>query len=330
MDHPRNRLAPLRNESKLRRETFQNGWPPDKSFLSIDELVNQGFYFLGPGNGDRVQCVYCAGILSNWEPNDNILTEHKRNFPQCPMMKSPYKMAAYRDLSTRKASFTGWPPQMRQKPDDLAEAGLFYLGQGDKAKCFWCGGMLSEWEANDIPIVEHAKSFPQCQWLMASKGKEFVERIQQHVQQGIPVQNVSMDQTVASASSLAHAASPVSSAQLEAVLMGFDQLTVSEAMKTLGNPAEINLESLVQAILEVQSSQASGNTNMVNNLDVGALTLQNREMRDRTICKICGQRQVNLVFLPCGHLVCCIECGAEITHCLICNVQVFKKVPVYM
>lgn len=64
--------------------------------------------------------------------------------------------------------------------------------------------------------------------------------------------------------------------------------------------------------------------------DVGALTLQNREMRDRTICKICGQRQVNLVFLPCGHLVCCIECGAEITHCLICNVQVFKKVPVYM
>lgn len=39
---------------------------------------------------------------------------------------------------------------------------------------------------------------------------------------------------MASASSLAHAASPVSSAQLEAVLMGFDQLTVSEAMKTLG------------------------------------------------------------------------------------------------
>jgi baculoviral IAP repeat-containing protein 7/8 len=39
--------------------------------------------------------------------------------------------------------------------------------------------MLSEWEPNDIPIVEHAKFFSQCQWLIASKGKEFVERIQQ-------------------------------------------------------------------------------------------------------------------------------------------------------
>jgi hypothetical protein len=40
-------------------------------------------------------------------------------------MKNP----SYRDLSTRKLSFHGWPPQMTQTPDDLAEAGLFYLGK---------------------------------------------------------------------------------------------------------------------------------------------------------------------------------------------------------
>ena len=56
---------------------------------------------------------------------------------------------------------------------------VYFVGQGDKTKCFWCSGMLSEWEPNDIPIVEHAKFFSQCQWLIASKGKEFVERIQQ-------------------------------------------------------------------------------------------------------------------------------------------------------
>lgn len=128
MNHPRNRLAPLRNESSLRRESFQHGWPPEKNFLSIDELVNQGFYYLGHGNADRVQCVYCGGILSDWEPNDNICEEHKRNFPQCPLVKSPIKFLSYKDSSMRKSSFHGWPPQMQQKPEDLADAGLFYLG----------------------------------------------------------------------------------------------------------------------------------------------------------------------------------------------------------
>lgn len=129
MDHPRNRLAPLRNESKLRKETFENGWPADKNFLSIDTFVNQGFYYLGVGNADRVQCVYCAGVLSQWEAGDDIETEHRRNFPQCPLMKRPMKNPSYRDLSTRKLSFQGWPPQKTQTPDDLAEAGLFYLGK---------------------------------------------------------------------------------------------------------------------------------------------------------------------------------------------------------
>jgi hypothetical protein len=72
----------------------------------LDTFVNQGFYFLGVGNADRVQCVYCAGVLSQWEAGDDIETEHRRNFPQCPLMKKKMKNPSYRDFSTRKLSPT--------------------------------------------------------------------------------------------------------------------------------------------------------------------------------------------------------------------------------
>lgn len=330
MDHPRNRLAPLRNESTLRKETFQNGWPSDKDFLSINDLVNQGFYYLGQGNGDRVQCVYCAGILSNWEPGDIISDEHKRNFPQCPLVKAPMKFSSYRDLSMRKSSFTGWPPQMRQKPDELAEAGLFYLGQGDKTRCFWCGVVISEWEAGDVPIVEHAKIAQQflghpCQWIIASKGREFLDHIVQHGGQA----GASLHQDARqSQESSAIAASLAPAAQMEALQMGFDQMSIDEAVKRLGSNKDINLETLVQAILEIQSSQASGTT--TNNINVSSLSQENSELRNKTMCKICSRRQVSLVFMPCGHLVCCAECGQSVSACLICSLPVEKKIHVFI
>ena len=326
MDHPRNRLAPLRNESKLRKETFENGWPADKNFLSIETFVNQGFYFLGVGNADRVQCVYCAGVLSQWEAGDDIETEHRRNFPQCPLMKKKMKNPSYRDFSTRKLSFQGWPPQKTQTPDDLAEAGLFYLGQGDKTKCFWCSGMLSEWEPNDIPIVEHAKFFPQCQWLIASKGKEFVERIQQHVQQGTPIQEYTVN--VSSAQAAPTEANPSCQAVQEELLkMGFDSLVINEASKRLDSNT-MNVQSLVQAILEIQSGQASGYS--PNNIDVGSLARENEVLKGKTMCKICGQRHVNVVFRPCGHLVCCLECGQQIAHCPVCSSAITDQLHVYI
>lgn len=60
---------------------------------------------------------------------------------------------------------------------------LFYIifvtiGQGDKVKCFFCGGILWDWDPTDEPYTEHAKWFPKCPWLSLSKGDAFVDRVQ--------------------------------------------------------------------------------------------------------------------------------------------------------
>ena len=64
--------------------------------------------------------------------------------------------------------------------------------------------------------------------------------------------------------------------------------------------------------------------------DVGSLTRENEVLKGKTMCKICGQRQVKLVFIPCGHLVCCLECGQQMAHCPVCSSAITKHFPVYL
>ena len=63
-----------------RLETF-NDWPNNGPVNKID-LARNGFIYLHIG--DRVQCVFCRGILSSWEQGDVIEDEHRKHCPECP------------------------------------------------------------------------------------------------------------------------------------------------------------------------------------------------------------------------------------------------------
>ncbi|XP_060069816.1 baculoviral IAP repeat-containing protein 7-like [Ylistrum balloti] len=67
------------------------------------------------------------------------------------------KYSEYALESNRLTTFKGWPSQLSQKPAALAKGGLFYLGQGDRCKCFYCGGILYDWDIGDDIWTEHAK-----------------------------------------------------------------------------------------------------------------------------------------------------------------------------
>lgn len=60
----------------------------------------------------------------------------------------------------------GWPSLSPVTPRDLAAAGMYYTGQGDKVACFACHGCLNNWEAGDIPIQEHKRVFPKCPYVL--------------------------------------------------------------------------------------------------------------------------------------------------------------------
>ena len=78
--------------------------------------------------------------------------------PQCP------EMASY---DARLSSFrtVNWPANCPVQPTDLADAGLFYIGQEDHVKCFYCNGGICGWENGDEPWSEHKRLFPHCTYV---------------------------------------------------------------------------------------------------------------------------------------------------------------------
>lgn len=65
-----------------RLESFLNWSIP---FISKFELARFGFYYVGPG--DMVKCFFCRVEIGLWEPNDNVLSEHLRWSPYCPLLR---------------------------------------------------------------------------------------------------------------------------------------------------------------------------------------------------------------------------------------------------
>ncbi|XP_073518225.1 baculoviral IAP repeat-containing protein 2 isoform X1 [Phyllobates terribilis] len=166
---------------EARLGTFTN-W--SLSFLAPSELAKAGFYYVGPG--DKVACFACDGKLSNWEPKDNAMSEHRRHFPNCqfvnnsvrPSLRCSVSNVSMQTTSSRLKTFLNWPPRIPVTPKKLAEAGFYYVGRNDDVKCFCCDGGLRCWESGDDPWVEHAKWFPRCEYLLHVKGQSFVTEIQ--------------------------------------------------------------------------------------------------------------------------------------------------------
>lgn len=55
-------------------------------------------------------------------------------------------------------------------------------GDGDLCRCFTCDGGLKDWSSDDDPCKEHAKYFPNCEYMNQLKGKEYVEALQRERQ----------------------------------------------------------------------------------------------------------------------------------------------------
>ena len=81
-------------------------------------------------------------------------------------------------LQTFLDNFTTWPAhRIRATPQQIVDAGMYYLGLRDRVKCWYCNGGLQNWNQEDDPWEEHTKWFPSCEFVLQQKGEDFVQRI---------------------------------------------------------------------------------------------------------------------------------------------------------
>lgn len=55
-------------------------------------------------------------------------------------------------------------------PDQMANAGLYYLGKQDRVRCMFCSKEFDYWQRGDDPLVEHKRKSPQCPFFRENGG----------------------------------------------------------------------------------------------------------------------------------------------------------------
>nr|XP_020463773.1 baculoviral IAP repeat-containing protein 7-like [Monopterus albus] len=400
---------PQMQREEERLQTFQN-WPTDAPVTS-GELAKAGFFFLGPG--DKVQCFCCRGILRCWVHGDSPAAEHKRHFPTCRFIlgqtvrniplqagssdsvdgqllsqlqrmtmdeQETVGQAAYPEMEvedSRLATFHSWPTEASIQPDVLARAGFFYTGHGDNVKCFYCDGGLQNWEPGDDPWQEHAKWFPRCEFLIQSRGQDYISNIRDthfHLGETMGGSQTSTGRDVGSRSGLRYTeevcglkhinkdmvgglgASPAMlSPVVQTVLqMGFEASVVESLVQTkylLTGQHYTSVSDLVADVLHAEEEDRQrepqyGDLEMMQGSCTGNVRTQTpareravkdpspedllRQLQEERTCKVCMDKLVSIVFIPCGHLVVCGDCAASLRHCPICRAVIRGSVRTFM
>ena len=60
------------------------------------------------------------------------------------------------------------------------------------------------------------------------------------------------------------------------------------------------------------------------------LESENRRLKEQRTCKICMDKEIGVVFLPCGHLICCVQCAPALKDCPLCRQPIHGTVKTYM
>ncbi|XP_028667552.1 baculoviral IAP repeat-containing protein 7 isoform X2 [Erpetoichthys calabaricus] len=266
--------------------------------------------------------------------------------------------------SSRMSSYHNWPPSASVHPQLLARAGFFYTGHSDNVKCFYCDGGLRNWEAGDDPWREHAKWFPRCEFLLHVRGRDYVSNIQDSYF------NATESSLSNNSSSEAIATGEITSGQdvvgnldvplllqspvVQAVLqMGFDYSVVESLVKSkyLLTGLQYNTVSdLVSATLEAEDEErqrSDQSREPPESLSQGAGGSEQRQMdypkesglspeeqlrqlQEERTCKVCMDKVVSVVFVPCGHLVVCTDCATSLHNCPICRAVIRGSVRTFM
>ena len=48
------------------------------------------------------------------------------------------------------------------------------------------------------------------------------------------------------------------------------------------------------------------------------------------LCKVCYDDTIGELFLPCRHLMCCIECSKKLSNCPLCRKVIVGTIKVYL
>ncbi|XP_061214079.1 E3 ubiquitin-protein ligase XIAP [Neopsephotus bourkii] len=310
-------------------------------------------------NGSSNSAVLCA-----LDDTSDVEADYLLRTRQVVDMSDDFypKIPAMCSEETRLKSFHNWPFNGQLTPKELANAGFYYTGVGDKVACFCCGGKLTNWEPGDRAWSEHQRHFPRCLYVL---GRDVGN---------VPSESVPAETGRSGLSNAQYPRNP-SMAKYSKRLQTFltwiypiDKEQLAEAgFYSIGNgdhvlcfhcggglqewkenedPWEqhakwfpgcrfVGKEKGIEFINNVHlrdgcrdsTTEAAEGTVLPTDLSTEEKL---RRLQEEKLCKICMAKDVSVVLIPCGHLIACKECAAAVDKCPLCRANIMKKQEIFM
>ncbi|XP_031663481.1 inhibitor of apoptosis protein-like [Oncorhynchus tshawytscha] len=312
-----------------------------------DQLAKAGFYYVG--RNDDVKCFCCDGGLRCWESGDDPWVEHAKWFPRCVYLLQEKGQEFVHQIQARfprlfeqlltngdSSSREFVDPPGEERSEDAVmmntavvvsslemgfERGL--VKQTVQSKILTSGENYKTVQelVSDLLSAEDQKREEEREMLaeeMASDGHSFLKRHQAALVQRLKsVESVLehlREQNVISGEEYSGLQGQ-SSQQQTAKLIDLVLTKGNAAAEVFRNWIQKNDVYLLRDLM-AQANEAASPSQDLSDLPMEE---QLRRLQEERTCKVCMDKEVNIVFIPCGHLVVCKECAPSLRKCPICR-----------
>ena len=297
--------------SQIEREKSFEKWP--LVHQKPKELAEAGFFYCGLS--DHVRCFHCGYGLRNWEKGDNPWEEHARWYPECIFVHLKKGKEFVEQVRRKK------PPHF-PKGRKITERDLDLLMRLDIPKAVVDMGfpiknvrsaVREKLEVTGLPFFTKDTCVRAVITLM-----ELEEMAKSRSSSSSP-KDESTDETGCRSHFLGNttnanycSASPETPTNNPAEDGSTDETGhLQSSHHFFGKPPETPLNSAPtnnSAEVSLEPSSMSPHTS--------ALSSPKRE------CKVCVDAEIEIVFLPCTHMITCPSCAAILNKCPICRGEI--------
>lgn len=277
-----------------------------------------GYKYCGPD--DKVRCTYCNGNLRDWEDGDDPLEEHKRWYSNCPFL--PFIMSLHihedvkrantmkvtsRALNINAQSYRIEPREIKARLDGTSARAIMDMGYSREL----LSAVIEEQLRN---TGDDFKSVTEMLEAVFKKAEDTKSPGPMGASNWVP--NLPTPST--SISTLDAVLGPDN---IEIVKHPDDDFQPTGKKKKKKKTKKPVLPVVVPTLLPVEEPVDE---------EYAQLKAENEELKSNRLCKICMTKEMDTVFLPCGHLMTCGECACKIKDCCMCRTFIRGTVKTFL
>ncbi|XP_059390554.1 baculoviral IAP repeat-containing protein 2-like [Carassius carassius] len=305
---------------------------PSRITVRPDQLAKAGFYYVGCN--DDVKCFSCDGGLRCWESGDDPWVEHAKWFPRCEYLLQEKGLEFVHQIQARfprlfeqlltngdsdSKEFVNPPvgPGEDRSEDAVVKSALemgFDFGlvkQTVQSKILASGENYKTVQAlvSDLLSAEEMAldgfTFLKKHHLAVSQRLKSVQSLMDHL----------LEESVISQKEYDIIRNCATVMQQTGELIELVLSKGNAAAEVFLNWIKKNDVCLLRELM-AQTNEAASPSQDLSDL---SMEEQLRRLQEERTCKVCMDKEVNIVFIPCGHLVVCKECAPSLSKCPICR-----------